>query len=154
MEHSPRLRNVVRGIKTRASGIIIVDLPEDERAVLAHAAGHVDDPGWAEVSPGELLFARPNQLHGLTRSLGEARGLDGRLPGMFAPETRTGIGRDHTDLLLVQAQGMSKLVAHRKRHLRAGPDGELLIFPFCYGGPGLHGGVGDVGDGVGSLEFM
>src|SRR6266446_4661202 len=114
MEHSPRSRNVVRGIKTRASRIIIVDLPEDERAVLAHAASHVDDPGWAEVSPGELLFARPDQLHGLTRSLGEAGGLDGRLPGMFASVTRTCIGRNHADLRRGQFKGPGQLIANAK----------------------------------------
>src|SRR6266849_2936813 len=103
MERSPGFRDIVGRVDARASGIVVMELPVGDLTVLAHSAGDFDDPGRAEVRPGELLRAGPDELDRLARGLGEAGRFDGGLAGVLAAVSGTGIGRDHADLSLGHA---------------------------------------------------
>ena len=62
---------------------------------LRHAAANVDHARRPEVGPGEFFFARPDQLHGLVRGLGQPRRFDGRFTGVLAAVGRAGVRNDH-----------------------------------------------------------
>ena len=54
--------DVVGSADGRRPGIVVVELPGDDRAVFAHAALHIDHAGRTEIGPGKLFLARPDQL--------------------------------------------------------------------------------------------
>src|SRR5215472_1727048 len=73
---------------------------------------------------------------------------------MFTAVGRTGIGHDDADTAFRNVQGVSYFAADGERTLRAGPDGHFIVAPLGDGGTRFEGGVGDVGDRVGSFEFV
>ena len=129
-----------------------MELPGGERAVLAHAAGHVDDARRPEVGPGKLLLAGPDQLDRPARRLRQPGGLDRRLAGVLAAVAGAGVGHDHAHRVLRQAERLRQLAAHAERPLRAGPDRQLAVLPFGHRRARLERGVGDVGDRVASAS--
>ena len=91
------------------------------------AALHVDDARRAEVGPGELLLARPHELHRPARGLGQPRRLHRALAGVLAAVARAGVGDDHPDLVFRHAEGLGQLAPHAERPLGARPDGEPAV---------------------------
>src|SRR6516162_8244974 len=98
------IRRSVRRVDGRTAGAVVVKFPGSERAVLADAAGHVDDAGRAEVRPGEFLLARPDELYGLAGGLGEPGGFEGVLAGVLAAVRGAHVGHDDPNLIRVQLE--------------------------------------------------
>src|SRR5713226_938527 len=68
----------------RRAGVVVVELPGRERAVLLRSSLDLNDAGWTEIRPGELFFARPNNLDRLAHSFGQTRRFDRGLAVMLA----------------------------------------------------------------------
>src|ERR1019366_6424393 len=83
------------------AGVVVVMLPGDEGAVVRDGGFEFHEAGGAEVGPGELLFARPDELHRLAGGLGETRGFDGSFAGLLASVTRAHVGLDDPDFARV-----------------------------------------------------
>src|SRR5262249_51955436 len=115
--------DVIRSLERGAAGVVVVHFPGDKRTVVANARIDFNDSRRTEVGPGELLFARPHQLHWLACRLGQASRFDCRLGRMFATIAGSHVGSDEPDLLWLQVEGSRQLRANTEGHLRAGPDG-------------------------------
>ena len=68
---------------------------------------------------------------------------------MLAAEATAGAGFDDADFFGRDAEGLLELLLNAEGVLGTGPNGELAVDPFGYGGAGFHGGVLDVGGLVG-----
>ena len=145
--------DVVRRGDAGGAGVVVVELPRDERAVLARAASDLDEAGGAQVRPGELLLARPDDLDRLAGGLGQTRRFDRRVAGVLAAVGGAGVGDEDADVLARDAEGRGELLAHGEGALRAGPDRELVAVPFGDRGARLERRVRDVLDGVGLREL-
>src|SRR5437899_11996691 len=95
MELGPLIRNFVQRLDTGTAQVAVVKFPTGDRAIAANAACDIDPSGGPEVSPGELLFARPHQLHRFARRSRQARRFESGLPGVLAAVSGAGIGNDH-----------------------------------------------------------
>ncbi len=122
--------------------------PGGDFAVGIDSARDIDHAGGAEVRPGELLFARPDQLDRLAGRRGQTGRFDGGFPGMLSAVPGTRIGNDHAHTAFGNAESLRQLTTHAKRALRAGPHGELVARPPGDGGARLERDVSDVGYGV------
>ena len=135
------------------AGVVVVMLPGDEGAVVRDGGFEFHEAGGAEVGPGELLFAGPDELDRLAGGLGETRGLDGRFAGVFAAIARAHVGLDDADFARVNVEGGDEFVLDAEGALRAGPDREFAgRIPLGDGGAGFERSVRDVLDGVGLRE--
>ena len=65
-------------------GVVIVVLPEQERAVGFYAAAYIDHAGRAKIRPGKFLFASPNEFDWFGCGLRKTRCFDRYLTRMFA----------------------------------------------------------------------
>src|SRR5436309_9655978 len=111
MELHALIGNLVQRLDTGIAGAVVVKFPGGDYAIRIDAAGDVDHTRGAEVSPGELLFARPHQLDGLVGRGGETRRFEGRFPGMLSAVTRARIGNDHAHLAFGNAESLRQLAA-------------------------------------------
>ena len=114
----------------------------------------LDHAGRAEVGPGELLLARPDDLDRLAGRLRQPGRLDRRLAGVLAAVAGAHVRHDHAHLVRRHAERAGELAADAERPLRAGPDGQLAVLPLGDGGPRLERDVGDVGDRVRRLHRL
>jgi len=119
------VRDGVWSSDSRGAGIVIVEFPGSECAVGRYAAFDFDYAGWTEIGPGELLFARPDNFHGLACGSREPCGFEGRIGRVFTAIGRAGIGHDHADVFFGEMEGFGEIVARGERALRSGPHGEL-----------------------------
>ena len=113
---------------------------------------HGDDARGAEVGPGELLLARPDQRDRRPGAARQARGLDGGLAGVLAAVGRARVGHDHPHLLQRQPERLGQLAVDAEGPLGAGPDGQVIALPNGQRGARLQRRVGDVGDGIGRVD--
>src|ERR1017187_3747624 len=135
------------------AGVVVVMLPGDEGAVVRDGGLELHEAGGAEVGPGELLFAGPDELDRLASGLGETGGFDGSFAGVLASVARAHVGLDDADFARVNVEGGDEFVLDAERALRAGPDRELAgRVPLGDGGAGFERSVRDVLDGVGLRE--
>src|SRR5581483_7697827 len=88
------------------TGVVVVIFPGGERAVLADAAGNLDDSRRPQVGPHEFLVARPDELDRFARGLGEPGGFDGTAAGVLAAVAGAGVGNDHAHAVLGEAEGV------------------------------------------------
>ena len=130
-----------------------MELPGGQLAVLVDAGRRLDQAGRAEVGPGELFFAGPDQLDRLARRPGQPGRLDGGLAGVLAAVAAARVGHDHADSVLGQAERLGQLRPRTEGALGAGPDGQVVALPLRDRRAGLERGVGDVGDRVGRLDL-
>src|SRR5690348_9262141 len=119
MKFNLLIRNIVKRADGRAAGVVVVKLPCGDRPISAHASACFNDSRRAEVSPGEFLLARPDQLHRFTRSFGQSRSFNGRLTSVLASVAGAGVGHDDTNALFGNTKRLSKVPAHPKWPLRA-----------------------------------
>ena len=73
---------------------------------------------------------------------------------MFSAITRAGVRDDYADALFGNAERLRQFTADTKRPLRAGPDRELVSFPFGYRGAWFQRRVSDIGNGVALLNLV
>ena len=111
-------------------------------------------PARAQVRPGELLLARPDDLDRLARGLREARGLDRRVAGVLAAVRGAGVG----DMTRAFSLGMRNAAASSSRTAngRCVPVQTVTLSPsrpFGDRGARLERRVRDVLDGVGLREL-
>src|SRR5262245_33749779 len=92
--------NVIERPNRGTAGVVIMKFPCGDGAILANSALDFDDAGRAKVSPGEFLFARPNNLNGLTGRLGEPGGFQWRFRRMLAAITGAHIRSNNANLVL------------------------------------------------------
>ena len=83
----------------------------------------------AEHAVGDVLLARPDQLHRTAHLLGDARALGGIVAERAAAEASAHVALVHGDLVGLEAQ--------RLRHLVAGGVGRLAAFPDLGRGAGV-----------------
>ena len=124
-------------------------LIDAEAGLAADRAGDVDHAGRAEVGPGELLLARPDQLDRRVDGAGQPGGLDRRVAKVLAAVGRACVGDDHADGCLRQPERRRQLGAHAERPLRACPHGHPAVAPIRHGRARLQRGVRDIGDCIG-----
>src|SRR5262245_46186090 len=142
------VRNGVRGSDRGPARVVVVELPRGEGPVFLDPRGHFDESGRAEIGPGELLLAGPGDLDRLPHGLGEPRGLDRGVHGVFAAVPGAHVRDDDADLVRGEAERPDYLVADPERALRPGPDGDLAVGPLGDGHTRFERAVGDVGDRV------
>ena len=85
MELDSLVRDVVRRRDPGRAGVVIVELPRGERAVLLRAAPDLDQAARPQIGPRELFFPRPHDLDGLAGGLRKASGLDAASPVCLPP---------------------------------------------------------------------
>ena len=124
-------------------------MPESSRLASASITA-----GGAELGPGELLGAGPDQADRLAGRLRQPGGLDGALAGVLAAEPAAEVGDDHPDAVVGQAEGPGQLALDAERDLAPGPDRQLAVLPLGDGRPRLHRAVLDVGDVVRLAERL
>src|SRR5258708_29983631 len=113
---------LVGGVDRGRAGVVVVELPGQERSVGTRTAGHLYHARGTEVGPRELLFPCPDQLDRTAGRLGQARRLYGRLSGVLAAIAGAGVGDDHADLVEGQAERLRQLGLDAKGALRSRPD--------------------------------
>ena len=123
--------------------------PIGDPPVRVRFPGDVDYAGGAKIRPGHLFLARPVALYRLSRSLGETRCFESRIPGVFTAVAGTGIRHDHAHLILRHLEVSGELATNTEGALRTSPDSELRAFPLGKRRARLKGNVRDVGDVIG-----
>src|SRR5260370_31683152 len=99
MKCNPLVLDFIRSADRGWTRIVVIALPESEHAVGFGPAFYINHSGGAEVGPCELLFARPHQLHRLSRCFRQARRFDCAFPCMLSAIGRTGVGNITRTLL-------------------------------------------------------
>ena len=95
----------------------------------------------------ELLAAREDELRRALRLAGDGGDVRLEVEAALAAEAATEMRDDDADLVLRELEGLGDTGAGRERHLRGGPDGDLLAMPFGDDGARLdRRGVRHVGD--------
>ena len=144
--------DVVRRADSRVARVPVVELPGDHAARRHRRRLDVDHAGRTEVRPGELLGARPHQLHRLAGRVRQPRRLDGDLAAVLAAVARSHVGHDDADAILGDAKGAGQLGSHAERPLRTCPDGEPAVHPFGDGRARLERHVRDVRNPITGVE--
>ena len=129
-------------------------LPGNQGSVPPCASLDLNEPGGAEIRPGEFFAPRPDNLDGLAGSFGQASCFNGRLAGMLASVATAHIGLDHTHLGRGQVKRLHEFVADTEGTLSSGPNGQLAVRPLGHGGTRLKRRVGDIGDSVLLLQLQ
>src|SRR5438552_1158665 len=111
--------NIVKRANARPAGVVVVKFPLRNRPVSPNAAGNVDHPRRTKVRPGELLFARPDELHRFARGPSEARGFNRRFACVLAAVTGTGVRDDYANAFFGDAEGLGQFAPHPERPLSA-----------------------------------
>src|SRR3989442_7729948 len=88
MKHDLLIRDVVTMTDAGGTGVVVVKLPRGDGSVVADAARDIDHAGRSKVSPGELLFARPHELHPLAGFARESSSFDSRIACVLAAVNR------------------------------------------------------------------
>src|SRR5262249_48342723 len=114
----------------------------------------LDEPGGTEVSPGELFFARPRDLHRLANGLGQPRGFHRCRDSVLAAVTGAHVRDNDADLVDREPQRPRQLGSAAARHFRPGPDGELAVDPLGDGYTWLERRMRDVRDRVRRLDRL
>src|SRR6266568_953808 len=151
MKHDLLIRDVVTVTDAGGTGVVIVKLPSGDGSVVADAARDIDHAGRSEVSPGELLFARPHELHRFAGFAREAGSFDSRIASVLAAVTSAGVGNDYANAIFWDAKCLGKLTPHAEGPLRAGPDRELAARPLSNSRTRLERCVSDVSYSVSLL---
>ena len=112
----------------------------------------IDHRSGSEVGPGEFLGTCPAERHRLTGSAGQPCGLHGKFAGMFAPECRTKVRNNDSDLILRHMKRIRQLLANAKRVLRASPDRQPASLPLRNSRSWFQGCVLDVWHMIGTTE--
>src|SRR5207249_6404445 len=146
--------NVVGRADPSRSGVVVVELPRDNFAVCSCRSLYINYAGGSKVGPGELLFTRPNELHGFASCLGQARGFNGSVPHVLPAVCCPGVRDDHAYLLFGNAKCRREFLLHAKWSLRPRPDGELVSIPFSNRGAWFQWTVCDVGNCVGFIDRL
>ena len=150
MEGEQLVRHRVWRVHAGGAGVVVVIFPGRERAVRGSTALATSiTPAGPEVGPGELFFARPDQLDRSSGGTGQARGLNRRLAGMLAAICRAGSRHDHPNRFLGKAERLRQLAAHAEWPLRAGPDCQAAVLPLGHRRARLKRRVGNIGHRVG-----
>ena len=97
------------------AGVVVVKLPGSQLAVLVDAGRGFDQTGGAEVGPGELLLAGPDELHRLSRGASQPGGLDRGLVGMLAAVAAARVRHQHPDAILRQMKCLRELLSGHRR---------------------------------------
>ncbi len=103
--------------------------PRGQRAVSGCAAFDFDHTGRAEIRPGELFLARPDDFHRMAGGTSQTSSFHSSIAGMLPSVRGTRVGNDHAYGAFWNAEGGGKLVADGERALRAGPHGQLIVGP-------------------------
>src|SRR6266576_6985408 len=93
------MRDTVRRPNTRRAGVVVIELPGSDRAVIAHAAFDVDHTGRTKICPGKFLLASPYQLDWLSCSLRESGSFERGIGGVLTAICRAGIRNQDSHLL-------------------------------------------------------
>src|SRR5207253_6338260 len=101
----------------------VVKGPHRERAIAGDSTLDLNHARGAEIRPGELFLARPNDFHGAPCSARQSSGFHRGVAGVLASIRRAGVRDDHANTALWQMECRSELVAIGEWPLRAGPDG-------------------------------
>src|SRR2546430_14627399 len=88
MKRDALVRDFIRRTHRGRTGVVIVELPEDESAIGLCSTTYVDYARRTEIGPGKFLFARPDQFHRFSRSFRQPRRFDSRFAGVLASISR------------------------------------------------------------------
>src|SRR5579859_1369356 len=154
MEFDPLVRNFVRRAHARRAGVVVVELPGKQSAVRIRCALDLYNSRWAEIGPGELLFACPNQTHRFAGGFRQARTLDCCLAAVLPPVSRSGVRHEHAHIFFLHVERGSQFIAYCERALCAGPDGELAVVPFGHRRARFERCVRDVSNCVSLLQSL
>src|SRR5260370_16854891 len=105
-------------------------LPGRDDSIFIGAAANVDHAGGTEIGPGELLFARPDELHRFSSGFCQTSGYDAALAGVFTAIAGAGVGHDDAHAVLGNSEGFGKFTLDAERPLRARPYCQLAVVPF------------------------
>src|SRR5579871_5101737 len=94
MKFNALVGNVVRGANASRAGVVVVELPSENRAIRAHPGFRINDTGGTEVCPSEFFLARPHELHWSSRRLRQTRRFHRSVAGVLAAIRGTGVGYD------------------------------------------------------------
>src|SRR5256884_6630375 len=106
---------IVGRFDPRHPGMVVVKFPSRQPAVGRDAAFDFDHTRGAEVCPGELLFACPNNFYGLSRRARQSCGLHSRVAGMLPSVGCPRVGNDDPNVALRHMKNARQFVAIRKR---------------------------------------
>ena len=148
------IRYIVGRFDPRHPGMVVVKFPSRQPAVGRDAAFDFDHTRGAEVCPGELLFACPNNFYGLSRRARQSCGLHSRVAGMLPSVGCPRVGNDDPNVALRHMKNARQFVAIRKRPLRSGPYRQLAIGKLRHRCPRLGRTVRDIRHVVGRIESM
>src|SRR5579863_4991596 len=154
MTHDPLIGNLVIGTDTRGSGIVVMKFPGRDGAIVAYAAGDVDNTCGAEVSPGKFFLASPDHFHWALGGPGETCRFDRSFSGVLAAVTGAGVGHQYAHVIFRNAEGLGELPANAEGTLRSGPYSQLIAVPLGKRGAGFERNMCDVGNRVGLLQFV
>src|ERR1700735_2470372 len=127
--------NVVQGGYAGRAGIVVVVLPADHLAVLAHRTADVDHSCRPKVGPGKFLFARPHYFNGPLGCFSETGSLDSGFARVLSPITRTRIGHQDANSFFRHVESFGKLTPDSKWSLCAGPHGQIVASPLSKRSP-------------------
>ena len=120
---------------------------------MARGCPDFNEARWAEVGPGEFLFAGPHNLHGFAGGLGKAGSFNSSFAGVLAAVSAAHVGLEDAHLVGGQMERLHQFVANTEGPLRSGPDRELAVIPLGNSGARFERCVRDVFDGVLSFEL-
>src|SRR5438874_11547029 len=130
MKRDALVGNFIRRTHCGRTGVVIVELPEDESAIGLCSTTYVDYARRTEIGPSKFLFARPDQLHRFSGSFRKARRFDGRFAGVLASICRASIRHNHPDTLKRKPKSLRKFFTDGKRPLSSSPHRQFPAFPF------------------------
>ena len=119
------------------------DVVADAGQVAVGIAGQTDPLAGFGPAMGQIeyLLARHRDHHGPAQLLGGNGGCHGLgIDAQLGSEAAADIGGQQPHAAFPDSQGISHLLAVRRQHLQARPNGDAVPVPFGNGGMGLHGG--------------
>src|ERR1700723_488233 len=146
--------NVINGWYAGRAGIVVVVLPADHLAVLAHRTADIDHTCRPKVGPGKFLFARPHPFDGPLRCFSETRGLDSGFARVLSPITRTRIGHQYANSFFRHVERFGKLTPDSKWSLCAGPHGQIVANPLSKRRPRFQRSVRNVFNRITLLQAV
>ena len=141
--------HVVGRLNSCRAGVVIVELPRGECAVILRTALDLNDSSRTKISPGKFLFACPDQFHRPSGGLSQPGCFYRSIPGVLASVSRAGIRNDHAHVIQAQVKGAGQLFTHCEWALRPCPDRQPVFGPLGDRGAWLQRRVSNVGHGVG-----
>src|SRR6516225_9278281 len=154
MELDVLVGNIIGRADGRGPGIVVVELPGGDGAILAQPAADVYHPRGAKVSPGELLLARPLELHRPACGPRQSRRLHSGFARVLAAVRAARVRYLYPHLILRKTEHLREFRPHAEGTLRAYPHRQFAILPLRYRRARFEGRVSDIGYGVGRLQLV